>query len=83
MSANMSAICWPSKHMSVILTPILTCHYPTIPAKAAATETAMETATVVAMAMATATAAAIETAMVKSRAKGTRLHSIVAAMDNV
>jgi hypothetical protein len=33
MFANMLATCWPDKHMSVILTPDLTCRHPTIPAK--------------------------------------------------
>ncbi len=33
MLANMSATCWPNKHMSVVLTPVLTCRHPTIPAK--------------------------------------------------
>jgi hypothetical protein len=33
MSANMSATCQPNKHMSVVLTPILTHRHPKIPAK--------------------------------------------------
>ncbi len=77
MLANMLATCCPDKHMSVVLTPVLTCQHPTLPAKVArlvavlvavvvAVAVVRERAVVVAVSLAVVVAVEVEVAVTGS-----------------